>query len=169
MGGFGWIWSPSPGGWFERTSPDSTSEPLCEDAAASRTYRAAVSRWTPSSRPIRRKDQPRARNVRIVCTLAILSRFATASSFWRKSFVANPRLLKMARVPHPLVLERLGNGTRQDYLTRGYFVSDLVLVVDLESDLDLDLLSVFFVSPDLPALPPSVFLPAPASASADFL
>jgi hypothetical protein len=71
------------------------------DSRASRTCRETDSRSTPSSRAIRRCDQPRACNESIDCTVAILSRFAIQASFRGKTAAQeahrpNPELLKLA-------------------------------------------------------------------------
>jgi hypothetical protein len=50
-----------------------------DSSAAPRRCRVTVSRSTPSSRAIRRRDQPRRRNVMMVSMRAILSRFAMFS------------------------------------------------------------------------------------------
>jgi hypothetical protein len=59
-------------------APDSEAVPVSGMAgfdSASRKYRPTVSRCRPSSRAIRRRDQPCSANVKIECCKLTLSRF----------------------------------------------------------------------------------------------
>jgi hypothetical protein len=84
-GGLGGGVTSEPGGTMAGFSPSVGSDPAGEMAGfgsanwrANRRYRATVSRSIPSSRAIRRWDQPPQLNVLIVCCISILSRFIAA-------------------------------------------------------------------------------------------
>ena len=86
-GGLGGGVTSGPGGTMAGFSPSVGSDPAGEMAGfgsatsrANRRYRATVSRSIPSSRAIRRWDQPPRLNVLIVCCISILSWFIAAQS-----------------------------------------------------------------------------------------
>src|ERR1035441_3147086 len=84
-GGLGGGVTSRPGGTMAGFSPSVGSNPAGEMAGfgsatwrANRRYRTTVSRSIPSSRAIRRWDQPPRLNVLIVCLISILSWFIAA-------------------------------------------------------------------------------------------
>src|SRR5437899_1735521 len=81
----GTVITSGPGGTMAGFAPSTGSDPAGGMAGfgsstwrANRRYRATVSRSTPSSRAIRRWDQPPRLNVLIVCCKSILSWFIAA-------------------------------------------------------------------------------------------
>src|SRR5512133_1516577 len=104
----GAVVTSKPGGTMAGFGPPTGSDPAGEMAGfgsatwrANRRYRATVSRSMPSSRAIRRWDQPPRLNVLIVCCISILSWFIAAQGHQTDPDCNDLPHLKMAGFDSP--------------------------------------------------------------------